>query len=291
MDTQYLPLVTVIISSYNHAPYIEEAIDSVYTQTYPNIELLVVDDGSPDNSVEILTHLQKKYGFDLLIQQNKGLSKTLNETIARAKGEYIIQLGSDDIMLPERIAKQIAYIQDKPEVGICGSNMDMIDSDGNLLPEKDQKHRHLPFRRLDFEDFFLDKKPGPMATTMMFRKEALQKVGGYDPTIRLEDVYIILAITKAGYLVDIIPDVLALYRKHPTNTYKNLPFMFENICKTYAIYKDQPGYNDIFMRICNSMFLKSSNKDKKLAKQVLKHIPFKYWNRKTFRGLVRLWFS
>lgn len=180
MDTQNTPIVTVIISSYNHAHYIEETINSVINQTYPNIELLVIDDGSSDNSVELLIKLQKQHGFDLLIQENKGLSKTLNEAIARAKGELIVPFGSDDIMLPERITTQVNYIQDKPEVGICASNMDIIDSEGNLFPEKEQKHRHIPFRRLDFDDIFLDRKPGAMAATLMLRKEALVKIGGFD---------------------------------------------------------------------------------------------------------------
>ncbi|MBK0105016.1 glycosyltransferase family 2 protein, partial [Bacillus sp. S70] len=66
------------------------------------------------------------------------------------------------------------------------------------------------------DDLFLDRKPGPMAPTLMFRREALEKVGGFDPDIRLEDVYIELAVTKAGYVIDILGEVLAQYRKHPT---------------------------------------------------------------------------
>lgn len=291
METQNLPLVTVIISSYNHAQYIEETIKSVINQTYPNIELLVIDDGSSDNSVEKLTVLQKEFGFELLIQENKGLSKTLNEAIDRSKGEYIITFGSDDIMLPERIAIQIAYIADKPEVGICAGNMDLIDSNSQLYPEDKQKHRHIPFRRLDFDDIFLDRKPGAMAATLLFRKEALIKVGGFDPTIRLEDVYIMLAITHAGYFMDVLSEVISLYRQHPTNTYKNLPFMFDNSYKTYERFKDSPHYEKVLMKMCNSMFLKSASRDKPLAKRILQQIPYRYWNKKTIRGLLRLWFS
>lgn len=291
MDTQTLPLVTVIIASYNHQQYIEQTIKSVLNQTYPNIELLVIDDGSSDQSVELLQKLQQHYKFDLKIQNNQGLSKTLNEAIARAKGTFIVPFGSDDIMLPERITTQVNYIKDKPEVGICASNMDIINSEGNLYPEKEQKHRHTPFRRLDFDDCFLERKPGAMAATLMFRKEALEKVGGFDPNIRLEDVYIMLAITNAGYYLDIIPEVLSLYRKHPTNTYKNLPFMFDNASKTFAHYKDNQKYQQVMMKMSNSMFLKSASKDKVLAKRILSQIPFKYWNKKTFRGLLRLWFS
>lgn len=79
------PIVTVIIASYNHAPYIEESILSVLNQTYSNIELLVVDDGSKDDSVERIKVLQAQHGFDFRVQQNQGLTNTLNGAIARSK--------------------------------------------------------------------------------------------------------------------------------------------------------------------------------------------------------------
>lgn len=107
VDDGSQPLVSVIIASYNHEKYIEASIASVAAQTYRNVELLVVDDGSSDGSVELLRGLQAKYGFDLRVQQNQGLSRTLNEAIARARGNLIVPFGSDDIMLPQRLEKQV----------------------------------------------------------------------------------------------------------------------------------------------------------------------------------------
>lgn len=234
VDDGSQPLVSVIIASYNHEKYIEASIASVAAQTYRNVELLVVDDGSSDGSVELLRGLQAKYGFDLRVQQNQGLSRTLNEAITRARGNLIVPFGSDDIMLPQRLEKQVAHMWDKPEVGICAGNIEIIDSNGRVMPGKEQRKRDLPFRRLDFDDLFLDRKPGPMAPTLMFRREALEKVGGFDPDIRLEDVYIELAVTKAGYVIDILGEVLAQYRKHPTNTYKNARFMVDNVFRRTA---------------------------------------------------------
>ena len=198
--TESQPLVTVIITSYNHGPYIEQSIQSVLNQTYPNIELLVIDDGSTDDSVERIQRLQAAHGFDFRVQQNQGLTNTLNGAIARAKGSLIVPFGSDDIMLPERIEIQVNYLYDKPEVGICAGNIELIDAEGNLYPEKRQR-RDVPFRRLDFDDMFLERKPYPPATTLMIRREALDKVGGFDPSIRLEDLYIELKITHAGYFI------------------------------------------------------------------------------------------
>ena len=288
--TDSQPLVTVIIASYNHAPYIEQSIQSVLDQTYPNIELLVIDDGSPDDSVERIQRLQQAHGFDFRVQQNQGLTNTLNGAIARAKGSLIVPFGSDDIMMPDRIAVQVAYMDGKPEVGICAGNIELIDAEGNLFPEKRQR-RDVPFRRLDFEDMFLERKPYPPAPTLMIRREALDKVGGFDPAIRLEDLYIELKITHAGYFIDGLNVVMARYRKHATNSYKNHRFMIDSILRIYALFSDHPLYDEVRYKFLNSMFLKTANRNRALARELLAQIPFKHWTGKTWRGLGRLYFS
>ncbi len=288
--TAYQPLVTVIIASYNHGPYIEESILSVLNQTYPNIELLVVDDGSSDDSVERIQRLQEKYGFDFRVQKNMGLTHTLNSAIARAKGELIAPFGSDDIMMSDRIAIQVEYMADKPEVGICAGNIELIDSQGVLFPEARQR-RDVPFRRIDFDDMFLERKPYPPAPTLLIRREALEKVGGFDPNIRLEDLLIELKITHAGYFIDGLSVLMARYRKHASNSYKNHRFMIDNILRTYALFKDHPAYEQVKFKALNSMFLKVANRDRKLARELLAQIPLRAFTRKTWRGLGRLYFS
>ncbi|MDU9391773.1 glycosyltransferase [Pseudomonas japonica] len=288
--TDKQPLVSVIIASYNHGPYIEQSIQSVLEQTYPHIELLVIDDGSTDDSVERIQRLQAIHGFDFKVQQNQGLTRTLNDGIARSHGELIATFGSDDIMMPERIAIQVAHMADKPEVGICAGNIELIDSNGELFPEKRQR-RDIPFRRSDFEDMFLERKPYPPAPTLLFRREALEKVGGFDPEIRLEDLYIELKITHAGYVIDGLPVVMARYRKHATNSYKNHRFMIESILRIYAKFSDHPAYEEVKFKALNSMFLKVANRDRKLARELLAQIPLRAFTRKTWRGLGRLFFS
>lgn len=285
------PLVSVIIASFNHVDYIEASVNSVLNQTYSNIELLVVDDGSQDGSVQLLERMQAQHGFDLCVQENRGLSRTLNETIARAKGDLIVPFGSDDIMFSHRIATQVAHMEGKPEVGICSANIEIIDQNGLVIGGREQRKRNLPFRRLDFDDLFLDRKPGPMAATLMLRREAFERAGGFDPDIRLEDLYIELLIARHGYFIDVLGEPLAQYRKHATNTYKNQRFMFDNVLRTYAIFKDHPRYEAVCMRFRNSMLLKCAKRDKKLTRQILSEIPLKYWNRKTLRGIFRMFVS
>lgn len=281
------PLVSVIISSYNHAPYIEASILSVVRQSYPNIELLVVDDGSGDDSVARIEALQKIHGFDFRAQANKGLSRTLNETIERARGSLIAPLGSDDIMLPQRIATQVAYLADKPEVGICAGDIQSIDAQGTPRAAP----RGLPQRRLDFEDVFLGRKPGAPAPTLLFRREALERVGGFDPDVRLEDLMIELKITHAGYFIDILGEPLALYRVHDSNTYKNYRFMVDNVLATYARFSDHPAYPEVCARFRNSMLLKCAQHDKALAWKLLSELPLRYWNGKTLRAMGRFLYA
>lgn len=281
------PKVSVLISSYNHADYVEEAIQSVLAQSYPAIELLVVDDGSSDDSVKRIERLQEKYGFDFRVQENKGLSRTLNSMIDRAVGEYVVPFGSDDVMLPERIKIQVEYMHDKPEVGICAGSIQEINAQG----DRQGSAKNVFYRRLDFDDVFLDKKPGAPAPTLMFRKEALLAVGGFDPNIRLEDLLIELKITQASYFIDVLPEVLALYRVHGSNTYKNYSFMVEQVLKTYAVFSSHPAYEKVRAKYLNSMILRCSRADVELAKRLLKIQSLRYWDRKTVRAVLRLIFS
>ena len=283
------PLVSVVVSCYNHERYIEQCLLSILNQDYENIELLVVDDGSKDGSVRIIEALQKQYGFYFLAQENKGLTRTLNETIAKSKGEFVVPFGSDDVMLPHRISTQVAYIKDKPEVGICGANIELIDENSQMYPEKRQA-RDIPFRRMNFEDVFLERKPYVPATTLMIRRSALDEVGGFDEQNTLEDLMIELKITRAGYFIDCIGEALAQHRKHATNTSKNHKFMIDSILDTYESFKDHPDYDFVRYKFLSSMFLKLANRDRKLARELLRKIPFSQWNKKTWRGLLRLYF-
>lgn len=278
-----LPLVTVVIASYNHAQYIEESIGSVLAQTYPNIELMVIDDGSSDDSVERIAVLQKQHGFYFKAQKNQGLSNTLNQAIALAKGSLIVPFGSDDVMFPERIALQVAHMATAPEAGICAGNIEKIDSQGRVR----EKQRICAARRMDFDAVFLNTEPGAPAPTLLFRREALERVGGFDPSIRLEDLYIELKITQAGYYIDVLQAVLAQYRVHDTNTYKNMRFMIDNVLATYACFSDHPRYLEVCNRFINSMLAKCARTDKELAWELFKRLPIRAWNIKTLRAFGR----
>lgn len=178
-------------------------------------------------------------------------------------------------------------MQGKPEVGICAGDIELIDADGCILAQKRSKRG--VFRQLQFADILLDRLPFPPAATMLIRKDALQSVGGFDPSIRLEDLQIWLKITHAGYTIDCLPDVLAQYRTHDANTYSNYRFMIQNVLQTYALFAEHPLYDKARWRYLNSMFLKCAGRDKLLARELLSNIPYSAWTKKTLRGLVRLY--
>ncbi|QLF94154.1 glycosyltransferase [Pseudomonas sp. ABC1] len=279
------PLVSVIVASYNHGAYIEDCLNSVLDQTYPSVELLVIDDGSSDDSVERIERLCQARPFDFIRQANQGLPRTLNAAIARSKGALIAPFGSDDIMLPERLAKQVAYMQGKPEVGICAGNVEVINSRGELAP----KQRRAPADRMDFEKALMESPP--FAPTLLFRREALATVGGFDPEIPLEDLLVALKIAQAGYYIDTIDDVLVRYRMHDTNTSKNKRFMVENVLRTYSEFSDHPLYEKARARYINSTLLKLARADKALYWSTLGRLPLSAWNSKTLRSLLRFGFS
>ncbi len=283
------PLVSVIISCYNHERYIETAILSVIDQTYPNIELLVYDDGSRDNSVEIIQHLANRYGFFFHAQTNQGLSRTLNTGIARARGRLIAPFGSDDIMLPDRFERQVPWLLARPHVGIAAGNIIKIDEHGTPLPAKRQ--RHYPERIMDFEDMFCGRQKGPAAATLLFRKDALEQCGGFNSEIRLEDLYIELKIAENGWKIGVMEDTISYYRVHSSNTIKNERFMYESVLKTYACFSAHQQYQAVRSNWINHQFVRASNRDKKLARECLRQLPLRAWNLKTLRGLWRLFLN
>ncbi len=280
------PLVSVIISSYNHAAYIEACIRSVLEQTYKPVELLVYDDGSRDDSVAIIQALADRHGFFFQAQANQGLAATLNAGIKRARGNFIAPFGSDDIMLAERFERQMPWLLAHPEVGIAAGNIIKIDEHGARHPAKRQ--RHYPPRSLDFNDMFRGLKEGPPTATLLFRREALEAIGGFNPAIRLEDLFVELKITEAGWQIGVMEEDLAYYRVHPTNTVKDLRMMHEAVLKTYAEFACHEGYVEVCNAWINHQFLRAANRDKAFARACLRELPWRAWNLRTLRGVLRL---
>ncbi|NJN41578.1 MAG: glycosyltransferase [Flammeovirgaceae bacterium] len=183
------PLVTVICICYNHARFVEEAIQSVFDQTYTPIQLIVLDDASIDTSREVILDCLKDHPDVLFIrnERNRGHTRTFNQGINEAQGEFIIDLAGDDVLLPERIANGIKdFERASGKCGVHFSDAEWIDEEGKSLGFHSEKY--LP-RDIQDENIYKDliHKYFICSPTMMFRKSVIDELGGYDEKLSYED--------------------------------------------------------------------------------------------------------
>jgi glycosyltransferase involved in cell wall biosynthesis len=176
------PLVSVLISSYNHARFLGEAIESVLAQTYPRWELVITDDASTDNSAEVLQRYAAAHPGRIRVfrhERNRGVSAAANRGLAEARGEYLAWLGSDDRMHPERLARQVAFLDAHPEVGAVFSRIRYIDPDGHPLEFADDVFSQ-PIgdlaRQLLLKNFL-------NAPSAMVRRTVADRIGRYNPVL------------------------------------------------------------------------------------------------------------
>jgi len=278
------PLVSVVVSCYNHEGYIKESLLSVLNQTYQNIELIVFDDGSVDNSADIIESLSKEYNFFFQRQENIGFTPTLNKAIKLCKGKYISFLGSDDLFFENKIENQVQFLEEREDIAVCGGNMVFIDDRGELLSKQKKK----PYSEVDFITIFNNRKAGPPASSAMIRLDVLREVGGYDPKIALEDLYVWMKITHHGYRIAVLDNDMIYYRKHGSNTSKQYKFMSDSIIQIYDEYSSEKGYQAAIHKVLISMFLKIAKLDRKYALGILKRINIRFYNLKVIRGFIAL---
>jgi alpha-1,3-rhamnosyltransferase len=204
------PLVSVIVPSYNHEKFIEKCIISIFSQSYKNFELIVVDDGSTDSSRSILQALRERYGFTLLFQANMGLPKTLNNAIRQlAKGKYVSVCASDDYWLSKKLEKQVAFMEQNPDIPMCFGKVLMVDEDDNILKKLTGERNQNLKGGLVFEDILLMNFHPPV--TYLHRKWIFEEVGYFREDIVTEDFYMNLQISHR-YPIGYIDEFLGCYR-------------------------------------------------------------------------------
>ena len=181
------PLVTVICLCYNHEQFVTEAVESVINQTYNNIQIIVVDDASTDNSVNQINLLAQKYPQiqTFILTENQGNCKAFNLAFQQAKGKYIIDFATDDVMFLNRISEQVSFFEKQNErVGVIFSNAINIDEQGNDLNLHTATNALIPQGEV-FSDVLARYFICP--PTMMVKKEVLDKLNGYDESLTYED--------------------------------------------------------------------------------------------------------
>lgn len=205
------PAVSVLMSCYNGSRWLPEAVESVLSQTLEDFELLLVDDGSRDNTLEIIRgYAARDTRIKVLAKPNTGLADSLNAGLALAKGAWVARVDQDDICGPDRLRKQLSYALGHPGVVLVGSGFAEINEAGEVLKAHRYPagHSALVSRLERLQGFFPH-------SSAFYKAEAARRVGGYNKRItRAEDWRLWLDLSSAGGLA-CLPDLLVKIRKHP----------------------------------------------------------------------------
>ncbi len=208
-----MPKISVIMPAYNAEKYIAEAIDSILNQTFGDFEFIILNDCSTDRTEEIIRSYTDPRIVSLKNEQNMGVAATLNKGLSVAKGEYIARMDADDISLPERFAKQVAFLDKNPAVAVLGTNVERFDESGSLGTSQlatDPKQMHIDM-------FFFCGIAHP---SVMMRASAVRKLDGYDLAFEGLEDYELWCRVARQHQITTLPEVLLRYRIHSAQVTK-----------------------------------------------------------------------
>ncbi len=212
--THNRPLISIILPVLNGEKFLRVALDSMIAQTYTYWEMIIVDDGSFDETPRILTEYSKKYPLIRITTNKKqvGISKALNQGIRLAKGSYIARMDADDISYPERLAKQLDYLQTNPTVVAVGAQCDVIDAQGRITGVKTFPLSHEQIYKTIFHF-----NPLQHPVLMVNRSLLPKKFVFYDILDGAEDVNLLFKLFAFGKVIN-LDEALLAYRIHSTNS-------------------------------------------------------------------------
>lgn len=220
--SQQFPLVSVVIPAYNCANYIRESVQSVLSQDYPSIEVIVVDDGSTDGTDRVLSEMGTS--IRVVRQTNGGPAKARNRGVAHANGEFIAFLDGDDVWLPGKLRTQMEYFADHPEVDICFTRFSLWHPRADkTFPAPMDFADYIPGCGIDeacsgwlYTDLLLDSVI--CIITVVLRKSVFEHLNGFDETLRVGEDYHFWLRSSRKFQAHKIAATFALYRLHGENT-------------------------------------------------------------------------
>ena len=219
--------VAVVVPSYNHAKFIERTLRSIFAQTLLPADLLVIDDGSADDSVKIIRSVLRDAPCpaELLTQANRGLSSTLNEALRqisdRSSARFFTYIGSDDVWLPDILKKRVDFLESRPNAVLAYGNAYSIDADDRIV---DCSLDWACYADGDVRPMLLEGT-APMSPTVVYRRSALEGMS-WNENSRLEDYEFYLRLSVKGeFAYD--PEVLSGWRQHGANTSEGSLMMME----------------------------------------------------------------
>lgn len=268
------PLVTVVVISYNQGKYIRENLDSVKAQTYDNIQLIVADDASTDNSVEIFDNWLFKNNYRAeknYHQKNTGLSTILNECFELIKGKYVKFIAADDYLHPSAIEKCVEKLEES------GSDYGMVFTDTYCINENSAIQKDIDnydfVGNLERESFRKELLKGNKiaALTVVMRTSVLKETGQYNSELLVEDYFRWLKISEK-YFIAYVPEKLAYYRLHNDNISKTKEERIGQEAFFLSIIFDKKGYNkDRINQFVKEIYLSNKQIDIRLKNAYLQY--------------------
>ncbi len=250
------PLVSVVLPVYNGAETIRNAVESIFSQTLEDFELIVIDDGSTDNTSEILKSMNDDR-LIVLYQENKGIVPSLNRGIEIAKGKYIARMDADDVSQPERLEKQVSFLESNPTYGIVGTATKIVYSNGKT---------RIRFRPRDTKSILKNFiRICPFShSSVLIRKTVFEKVGLYDlessEELNAEDYDMWTRILAARYDMANLSEALVTYYRVSESITRRVSFWKrlkqKMLMRTKAIKELKLSYleylNLVFVAILNT---------------------------------------
>lgn len=234
------PRLSVVLAVHNGERHLEDSLRSVLNQTFANFELIAVDDGSTDRTPAILAALARSDARVAIVRQhNRGLAASLNRGIMLARGDYVARQDADDISVPARFDRQIAWLDGNRSVVAVGSSADVIDRSGAIVGALTAARGAQPVRR-----GLLTLRTTPVHGSMMMRKSAVLAVGGYREAFRVSQDYDLwLRLSEQGD-IDNLADVLYQWRLDHDSVYatrRALQLKFAGIALGFARERASDG--------------------------------------------------
>lgn len=202
----------MIVPAYGHAEYILQTLDSVFAQTFQDFEIIVVNDGSPDSTEDVLKSLIEAQKIRYIFQKNAGVATARNVGFSHSIGKYIAFLDDDDIWPPDKLEWQVKELESGVAVAIGGST-GLVGPGGQLVPSTEVAGKA---RLLDYEEFF-DGNPFTSPGQVLIRRDAIMKIGGFDTRIwGTDDLDFFMSLANEGFLLR-VPILSLYYRIHRSN--------------------------------------------------------------------------
>lgn len=211
------PKVSIVMPVLNGERFISEAIESIAAQTYQNLQLIVVDDGSTDSTPEIVDRFRPRIEIQYVKHPSpQGIAPSMNDGLRHATGDMIAFLDHDDTWLPRFLETQVSYLEQHPEVGMVHSDFQTVDVDGRILEASAERcrGRKRPSGQV-FRELFLDSFI--VGNSVLIRRECFERVGMFDESLRWGDYHLWMRIAR-HFRVDYTPEVLTSYRQHATQS-------------------------------------------------------------------------